>query len=1308
MGKSMKRVLTLVLTFSLLLSMLVVSVSAKEARIDKTAEWADDAKQIADVTLSVPGDVKIQGADIVFVIDKSSCGKYATAQFKEMFEELAAAQKQSGATIKVGVVVFNYTDHLDVPLTELTSENVDELLGMIGSYSGGTNMESGLLTAKKMLDADDSVAAENKHVILISDGYTWAYDDENGDATTILWKNGNGSVGSGTQGYSSTRGVSGYQIPSGYTWASYWAQIQAWVEADGNAYDYNIADYDQSSTDAWKAKLQSEGAAVALTFAEGQNHAVNMDRAMYDAWKAFTALQNAGYSCYVNSVNTSSESIGYHFMNMLAGEQKPVDFESIKNTIIYYVSKGSYVKDVIGYGDNYNFDFITDPETITLTVAEVKYNTTKLETAKEGFDASYEFTAPGAAEATFTLDYVKGNGTSEEMFIWTFGEDLSAFYPAKLDYQVELVSIVNNPAEAKAVVDTNKSATLYPKDSDGNEGTPEEFPVPQLNIPKYKVSYVYTGVVPSAAPAAPSTKYYFAGDKVYTEGSDAYKVTNYIFNGWNDPCNDLADGIMPAHDVTLIGSYIPVNENVDPPIGIKTDKETTGIDYEVTIAVPGDGEAVKVHDEVILILDGSYSVDNEWPKMKENIMQIARKVLGGASRTEMTIIAFGMGDNIVMKGVKTASEVEAKLDAMPLPGNLLYGRSSTNCEAGFAAALKYIQARKDVLADVDVLFISDGGVNTDEHEDIFDDYTQNWLASKSELAVAEYARTALLTWTSGSQPYNSVDYIIKGWAKPSPAFTKVFGGMSAAEVKAMYLDDSYEEFKANYKIYLEWADEVYAEVYKAAGLTRGAKYPISVVERAFVSYDKENGTRIQDLFYANLKGRGYSNRVNRTVAAANELAACALVDELYLIRYGNHGSGYWVKDVEGGKNYYRAESISGLLDVVGPLTEELSKTNYTNVVVTDYMSKWVLLHTDSISIKNDTTGETIWTIKDGWAEGVEKPTAKEAPVVVELVAPEDYDKGGADVIGNTNGDIYKLTWYVKDDCLLRTDNYSLHYDVTVDIEEEGFVFGVEYPANGNTYVDFEENGHNDIEVPNVSVPAYTVTYIDSNGNIVVRQVTNLTTGTGIPGCESPADYTEDGLTYKFKGWTLISGVEGENNTIGTTNLVYLSVYEVEEPTHEPVRTLGSIVVIKNTTGAETPDEATFQLQKMEGNERTNVGEAVAYSAFVGGAYSFAELEEGTYRVVESNAEVEGYTLETTYSENVVLTETVAENGDITVSSGSISVTNAYEEELIEIPDEEPPLADVPKTGDLILPFIGMAIVSGMGAIFVGKKKEEEE
>ena len=207
--------------------------------------------------------------------------------------------------------------------------------------------------------------------------------------------------------------------------------------------------------------------------------------------------------------------------------------------------------------------------------------------------------------------------------------------------------------------------------------------------------------------------------------------------------------------------------------------------------------------------------------------------------------------------------------------------------------------------------------------------------------------------------------------------------------------------------------------------------------------------------------------------------------------------------------------------------------------------------------------------------------------------------------------------------------------------------------------------------------------------------------------ESGAEIADLNLTTTYSENAVLNKTTAANGDTTVSNGA-IFVTNTYTEIHQPVHTQGSIVVIKNAIGAETPDEATFQLQKLNGEAWENIGEAVAFSSFANNAYNFTGLAEGTYRVVESNAEIEDYTLETTYSENVVLTETVAENGDTSVSSGTLTVTNNYDEELIEIPDEDPPLADVPKTGDMILPFVGMAIASGMGAIFAGKKKEEEE
>ena len=111
---------------------------------------------------------------------------------------------------------------------------------------------------------------------------------------------------------------------------------------------------------------------------------------------------------------------------------------------------------------------------------------------------------------------------------------------------------------------------------------------------------------------------------------------------------------------------------------------------------------------------------------------------------------------------------------------------------------------------------------------------------------------------------------------------------------------------------------------------------------------------------------------------------------------------------------------------------------------------------------------------------------------------------------------------------------------------------------------------------------------------------------------------------------------------------------------------------------------------------------------VDGKYTFSDLTEGTYRVIEDGAEVEGFIPTTTNSGNVVLTKSY-HYGDTSVNNGEISLVNEYEEEIIEIPEDDVPLADVPNTGDQILPFLSIAIVSGIAAIFVGKfgKKEEE-
>ena len=54
------------------------------------------------------------------------------------------------------------------------------------------------------------------------------------------------------------------------------------------------------------------------------------------------------------------------------------------------------------------------------------------------------------------------------------------------------------------------------------------------------------------------------------------------------------------------------------------------------------------------------------------------------------------------------------------------------------------------------------------------------------------------------------------------------------------------------------------------------------------------------------------------------------------------------------------------------------------------------------------------------------------------------------------------------------------------------------------------------------------------------------------------------------------------------------------------------------------------------------------------------------------------------------------------------VTPIDDDDLVDLPDEDVPLADVPKTGDGMLLYVGMTALSGFGLIRLGFKKKEEQ
>jgi hypothetical protein len=307
-----------------------------------------------DVTLSIPGEVEDLATDIVFVIDKSSSDKLSSGFANELFAQLMAVKRSSGARINVGVVIFNYKAHKQLDLIELNENNYQNLLDSLPTLSGGTNADAGLTMAKRMLDAHDDVDASRKHVIFISDGLSWVFEKD-GVQYTVLNKVQSGNswnnlYGVGTQPYLTLRANESWKIPAQFgTWDAFWSNIKTLVENDraaGDKWLFEMTNHrGEDPTKPKPADLVNteEALAVSVPKTEIDKHALNVERALYETWESYEALQDAGYNCnayFTGDANT----IGEHFMQMLAGSSS-MKFEDIKHDILYSISKGSKVVD---------------------------------------------------------------------------------------------------------------------------------------------------------------------------------------------------------------------------------------------------------------------------------------------------------------------------------------------------------------------------------------------------------------------------------------------------------------------------------------------------------------------------------------------------------------------------------------------------------------------------------------------------------------------------------------------------------------------------------------------------------------------------------------------------------------------------------------------------------------------------------------------------------------------------------------------------------------------------------------------------
>lgn len=514
LGSALKRAVTVGAVLALTLGMATPATmsfaddaagdSGQSSTLEQNQKMATELDENLEtkVTLSFPGKREAEPSDVVFVLDKSgaSAQKDIYNQAKEFLGQISQKAKDDGLDIKVGVVLFNKVGNIQQPLTDVVTGYDDILNAMNSSLHSGTNMDAGLLAAKSILDADTAVKAENKHVILISDGATYLYC-KNGDYTTPYTR----SFGKVEGGSNFMGGIWEWQSREYHTnnaWKKFsdgsnfiFSQAMKSPEKLGEYLAYYRDQY-QNSDKNW-AQYDYEYTAEAAD--AGTTNPIpidvtapcNIDVAFWSTDDTFQSMANAGYDMNVYYKN-AADFDGQVFLQYLTRNSNngklDTDFADIKAKLVDKIAAGSTVEDFIGA----DFDFINDPAKISLTANGEKLAPEKID------DGAYGFGKLANGSYRFTLDYVNGD---QEMLKLTLNEAASPSKPVVLEYSERLVNV---PTESGThTLKVNESATLHPVDGNGMRGDAYEFPVPTVT---YTVAAPEPKPEPEVKPTKPSDK----------------------------------------------------------------------------------------------------------------------------------------------------------------------------------------------------------------------------------------------------------------------------------------------------------------------------------------------------------------------------------------------------------------------------------------------------------------------------------------------------------------------------------------------------------------------------------------------------------------------------------------------------------------------------------------------------------------------------------------------------------------------------------------------------------------------------------
>ena len=522
-----------------------VTYTFKYVKVSTEATWDVSRSKIAsdltknsngdwttNVKLSLPSAEEELASDVVFVLDTSDCVGAVMDQVSDLVTQLKAAQKSSGADIKVGVVAFKGSalSMFDGKLVsvEKAEETLTKMIGEVKAVPlkdgkpdkaaqeqavmkyldadtnfiyKGSNLHSGLLGAQELLKKDTAVSNTRKYVVTITDGMTYywnkgddvygVYGGSNADNTAeanLLFYTWCGVHGIDTEGI--------YKLPETFSWDTYVTSATALIAADNGAYNVNIREAAQKlNTDFNTVRFIANNADLTdqsipyISYNDRVNHAHGIDQSVIACLATYQEMVDSKYKCYVVNSDYDTSTFPGLFtseLNKLANVTGNVDFTSIQKDILYAVSAGSIVTDTIG--EKFTFGGVNS---VTLTVGGNKITGTvdgnTVNFGEKKSDGKYPYTV------TYTPD--------TKTFVWTINENVSNFAPVQLTYTVKLtkpetaaatygqtdldgdtfIDGTQTKVDTGKALYTNQSATLLPVNSAGKLGQPLLFPKPSVS-----------------------------------------------------------------------------------------------------------------------------------------------------------------------------------------------------------------------------------------------------------------------------------------------------------------------------------------------------------------------------------------------------------------------------------------------------------------------------------------------------------------------------------------------------------------------------------------------------------------------------------------------------------------------------------------------------------------------------------------------------------------------------------------------------------------------------------------------------------